>query len=556
MRLGLLTFLETMSFYLGLIPIIPILISFLLLIVFAKKNEGRNAITQFFSLLILLVGLLATVYLESSLFLFIALSFSLFLLIPHLVYRLKELKLETFKPEEHIDENKVSQDSVFDDLIEQEKELNKVLFDLSNEIILQASKSISSDSGLQETLEHINTTIIEEINADGGAILLVDSFDDIIAVKSLIGNFPPPYELSPDLPHKIVRVETNFRFANFPLNETIFGEIARTGKAELITEPLSDSRLFQNEPEEFLRLGSYIFVPLLVEDSVLGVAAFARTFESPLFTKDDFYKAEILGRFASSAVRGVFAYQELAEKTELTKESDMAVKIQERYHPKLLPAIPGLSLGHYFNIAGVCGDFFDIVPSRKDRISFVLADVAGKGMNSLLIITMLRAIMRLVLNTKHSASTILSWANRGISTEKSIDHFASLSLILYNSVDNTIQYTNAGTSPIYLWRNKNQAFECLSKNSEPIGVEKSSVYTDTKTNVEKDDIIITFTDGLIEALDAGGNQYTTERLTALVKQSRDLTGKEIAQKVRNDIITFSGNTKQHDDQTLLVIKIL
>ena len=127
---------------------------------------------------------------------------------------------------------------------------------------------------------------------------------------------------------------------------------------------------------------------------------------------------------------------------------------------------------------------------------------------------------------------------------------------MYNSVDNTIQYTNAGTSPIYLWRNKNQAFECLSKNSEPIGVEKSSVYTDTKTNVEKDDIIITFTDGLIEALDAGGNQYTTERLTALVKQSRDLTGKEIAQKVRNDIITFSGNTKQHDDQTLLVIKIL
>ena len=46
---------------------------------------------------------------------------------------------------------------------------------------------------------------------------LIDAFDDIIAVKSLIGSFPPPYELSADIPHKIIRVETNFRFASFPL---------------------------------------------------------------------------------------------------------------------------------------------------------------------------------------------------------------------------------------------------------------------------------------------------------------------------------------------------
>jgi sigma-B regulation protein RsbU (phosphoserine phosphatase) len=234
----------------------------------------------------------------------------------------------------------------------------------------------------------------------------------------------------------------------------------------------------------------------------------------------------------------------------------MAVKIQERYHPKLLPAIPGLSLGHYYNTAGVCGDFFDVVPSRKDRISFVLADVAGKGMNSLLIMTMLRSILRLVLNTTHTASTILSWANRGISTEKTIDHFASIALVLYNSIDNTIQYANAGTSPIYLLRNQTGEFECLSKNSEPIGVEKTSVYSDNSTKVEKNDIIITFTDGLIEALDSSGNQYTTSRLTRLVKRNKDLTGKEIANKIKEDIKRFSGDTKQHDDQTLLVIKIL
>lgn len=553
----MLKFSETIMFISGLIPTIPIFILFFLLMWFAKRNDGKNAITQFFSLIILIMGIIADLFFHTSLFLYIAISLTLLLLIPHLLYRLKEIKLEQ---EKSIDDFNISEtsDPSFDieNAREEEKELNKVLFDLSNEIILEASNNIASESGLQETLGHINTTIIEEINADGGVILLVDSFDDIISVKSLIGTFPPPYELAPDLPHKIVRVETNFRFASFPLNETIFGEIARTGKSELITEPLLDSRLFQNEPEDFLKLGSFIFIPLLIKDSVLGVAGFARKFDSPQFTQEEFYKAEVLGSFASSAVRGIFSYQELTERTELTKEADMAVKIQEKYHPKLLPAIPGLSLGHYFNTAGVCGDFFDIVPSRKDRISFVLADVAGKGMNSLLIMTMLRSILRLVLNTTQTAATILSWANRGISTEKTIDHFASISLILYNSTDNSIQYTNAGAIPIYLWKNKNQMFECLSTNSEPIGVEKTSIYTDTSTKVEKDDILITFTDGIIESLDAGSNQYTTERLLDLVKQNKDLTGKEIAKKVNDDIKKFSGNTKQHDDQTLLVIKIL
>lgn len=555
MGLILLDFSGTIWLVLLLLLVIPILILFVLLIRFTKKNAGKNTITQFFSLLTLVLGIAGTIIFKSFLFIVISLLFSLSLLIPHLIYRIKAVRLEKEKALEEENKRAVLEKEI-KQIRENANEENAVLFELSNEMIYEASQNLSSETGLQETLGHINSKIVEEINADGGVILLIDSFDDIIAVKSLIGTFPPPYELSPDIPHKIVRVETNFRFASFPLSENIFGEIARTGKAELITEPSLDSRFFQNEPEDFLKLGSYIFIPLLVKDSVFGVAGFARKFENPAFTKDDFYKAEILGRFASSAVHGVFSYQALAEQNELTKESEMSVKIQERYHPKLLPAIPGLSLGHYYKTAGVCGDFFDIVPSRKDRISFVIADVAGKGMNSLLIMTMLRSILRLVLNTTQTAATILSWANRGISTEKTIDHFASISLILYDSTKNTIQYTNAGTSPIYLWRNNEEKFECLSVDSEPIGVEKTSTYTDTSTKVEKDDILITFTDGLIESLDANGNQYAIERLLELVKQNKDLAGKEIAKKVKDDVKKFSGNTNQHDDQTLLVIKIL
>ena len=107
--------------------------------------------------------------------------------------------------------------------------------------------------------------------------------------------------------------------------------------------------------------------------------------------------------------------------------------------PEKMPVINKLSIGKYFEPAeNVCGDYYDIIPSRKDRISFVMSDIAGKGMVSLTIMIMVRAMIRLIANTNQSASTLLEWVNRAICSEKnSMDHFASVALINYNSIDNT-----------------------------------------------------------------------------------------------------------------------
>ncbi|HUH44426.1 MAG TPA: hypothetical protein VLZ44_04570, partial [Treponemataceae bacterium] len=205
MRLILFIFSDTISVILLLVPIVPILISIFLLLRVARKAVEKNPISQFFGLLILLLGIVATLIFKSSIYLLSTLSLALVLIIPHILYHLKEVKLEKERKKSTEDTNNNLELEI--DLIrEKDKELNKVLFELSNDIIVQASNNLSSEKGLQETLEHINTAIIEEINADGGVILLIDAFDDIIAVKSLIGSFPPPYELSADIPHKIIRV--------------------------------------------------------------------------------------------------------------------------------------------------------------------------------------------------------------------------------------------------------------------------------------------------------------------------------------------------------------
>lgn len=430
------------------------------------------------------------------------------------------------------------------------------LMDASRSFILTASQILSRDCDLSPLLDLVNDTLIRETGASGGAILLVDEFQEALAVRAFAGDFPPPYQLPEDLPHKVIRIETNFRFAQFPLAETIFGAVASSGQGELIAEPLSDSRIVQNGPEEFLRCGSYLLMPLKIQGMVIGVAALARRFGTPAFTQKDYDTADMLCTLASAAIKTVYSYQEAMERTSLLKESAIANRLQETLHPKSLPAVPGLSLGVFQQLAkGICGDYYDIIPSRKDRISFILGDVAGRGMTSLLIMVMLRSMLRLTVNTTQSAATILSWVNRGIAGETSMDHFASVALINYDSERRMVQIATGGTIPVILYRAATEKFKTISSTSEPLGVEKWSEYQDKELPVSPGDILIAYTDGLIEAPGGRGSQYSKSRLLKVVSKHIHRSAREIANCVKTDLIEFSEGSHQHDDQTLMVIKI-
>lgn len=530
-----------------MISILLTLILSVLIVKGIKKNMISNPGIIFIMLGVLLLGFIFTFLKQDLFILSLTNMVCMFLIVKQVKMQPeKEKILEVAEPEITPEPVITPKDS---------EEENSILA-TSKKFMIQATEAFAEDSGLSRLLDFINTNIIEATKADGGAVLLIDDFEDIISVKSFTGDFPPPFQLPAEIPHKIIRVETNFRFSQFPLSETIFGYVARSGKSELITEPLADERLYQNEPEEFLRLGSYIFVPLKIRDTVIGVVSLARKFDSPKFTETEFKIAQDLTDFACISIKTIYSFKDLVEHSELTKETELACSIQKRMHPKLLPLIPSLSLGCYFNTAeGVCGDYYDIIPSRKDRISFILADVAGKGMNSLVVMVMIRAIMRLIVNTTQSAATILEWVNRGICAENSIDHFASIALMNYNLETKTLQISSAGTTPVYKYTLADNDVTCVSIQSEPIGVEKTTKYLDQNISVAEGDIIFTFTDGLVETLNPSGKQYSVERLLKLIKDNASLGGKDITNLVKKDIEQFAGSSYQHDDQTLLIIKI-
>ena len=279
--------------------------------------------------------------------------------------------------------------------------------------------------------------------------------------------------------------------------------------------------------------------------------------DAGVISQEEFDAAVTLASFGAVSIHEFSAVQEVVEHNESVKEADIACRIQQLLLQKKMPSIPFADVAVYNSLAdGVCGDFYDIIVSRKDRISFTITDVVGKGMNSLMVMIMMRSMLRLIVNTKQTAGTILSWINHGISTETAIDHFASMALVNFDSTTKRINYATGGSAPIWLYSSETKDMSRISEQSEPVGVEKSTEYLDHSRQLKSGDIIVMYTDGLVESLDENGVQYSIDNLVRIVKLNHSKSAKDIISLVKNDLKQFNGNVHQHDDQTLLVVKIL
>lgn len=537
------------------------LVLLLFLFIMRIRHTSKVSIVFFVTLAIILVGSFYCYYEEHYIYFVFAIIAAQIVSLPCLVFKAFDnpKKREAKKAARKAAETAASRDNdmVSKAVIAQIEEKNKRIIDTSKDIISKMSTFFSSDNSMENFLEYCNDLLTQRINADGCVILVPDDYDNTLAVKSFKGSFPPPYKLPEDLPHKPIRVETNLRFAQFQMQDNIFGEIFTSGEPALISDSIKDPRIYQNGPEDFLRCGSYIFAPIKQVDETIGVIALSRNPDKEKFSQEDFETAIILADAVSTAMKPLYSFLDYAEHTELNKGGSIASKYQKDLLPAKLPIIPGIQIGCFSNPAeNVCGDFYDMIVSRRDRVSFVMADVAGKGMNSLIVMIMIRAILRLAVNTAQSAATILSWANRGICLDTSkIDHFASIALINYDSTTKTAEIATCGNNPVYLYTASTKEITQISTPTEPMGVTKETVFKDFKLNMNSGDIIITCTDGLLESLNENGVQYSSENLKKVIAKNSTLNAKEITNRIKDDLKKYVGIAQQYDDQSVLVVKI-
>ena len=534
---------------------------FIFMLLISLRKKAKISYVFFVIPAIIIAGSLYCYYTEYYIYFVFAIILAQAIALPYLIIKAFDnpQKREEKKAAKKAAEIAATRDAdmVSKQVVAEIEEKHQRLLDVNKDLISKLSSFFSSDNSMENYLEYCNDLIGQRVSADGCIILMADDYDNTLAVKSFKGSFPPPYKLPDDLPHKPIRVETNLRFAQFQPEGNIFGEIFTSGEPAFIPDSIRDPRIYQNGPEEFLRCGGYIFAPIKQQEGVVGLIALARLPDKEKFTKQDFDTVVILADAISTTMKPLYSFLAYAEHTELNKGGSIASKYQKDLLPAKLPVISGISIGCYsVPMEGVCGDFYDIIVSRKDRVSFIMADVAGKGMTSLIVMIMIRAILRLAVNTAQSASTIMSWTNRGICIESSkIDHFASVALINYDATTKEVDIASCGNNHIFIYKAADKSIKQISEPTEPMGVAKETEYKNQVFKLESGDIVATCTDGLVESLNENGVQYSVENLKKAIVKNCNANAKDISSRVKDDLKKYSGTAQQYDDQSLLVIKI-
>ncbi|MCX7025509.1 MAG: SpoIIE family protein phosphatase [Spirochaetes bacterium] len=423
-------------------------------------------------------------------------------------------------------------------------------------LMLSTGTALKESFAMDDILDSMNAAIMGETGATGGIVFLYDEFEDVIHVKSLRGVFPAPFALPENLPRKPNRIESYMKHLQLKPGETIFGEVAHTGKQIFIPETNKDPRIADNGEDESLRLSSLIVVPLMVEDRIIGVLSIAKSGLHEEFSEMDFDRAKVLANFGTLAVSNFFSFMEARERTVIDKSAGIAAEIQKTIIPKKLPDFTNVSFGAYTTPAkGVSGDYYDVIQTRKDRVVLAIGDVAGKGVSAALIMVMVRSILHLVTNTDRDVRTMLGWVNRGITGKIDIDSYATVGLLSVNVESGEVEYANANHLPILIFRKGMDTIETVEIKSLPIGVEKQTEYVKKVFRLEPGDVVVLYTDGVLESMNSQGKQYGRKNLGDIVAQYHALSAKDITGKIKNDLDAFVGSSRQHDDQTVLVMKM-
>jgi phosphoserine phosphatase RsbU/P len=246
-----------------------------------------------------------------------------------------------------------------------------------------------------------------------------------------------------------------------------------------------------------------------------------------------------------------------AEKERMLKELEIAKGIQQSFLPESAPDIPGFDLDG-FNLPAleVGGDFYDFIPLGTDHYGLVIADVSGKGVPAALFMALSRTLIRASAHSIDDPVSSLREANGHLVEDSKTSMFVTLFYAVLDSRAKTLTYVNAGHNPpIHVGGAGAHQVKLLSAHGIALGVVDEIDLESVKVPLNAGDLVVLYTDGVTEATNGNLEEYGIDRFTDCVLKNLGGTSREIRDAVVKDVIAFAGTQPQHDDITIMVLKV-
>jgi phosphoserine phosphatase RsbU/P len=411
--------------------------------------------------------------------------------------------------------------------------------------IIEATKKLNSTLDLGELISIILQIATRQTGAERGTVFLVDR--ERKEIWSLVGL---------GLDQQVIRL---------PAERGIAGWVAREGSAVRLENAYDDARF---EPDIDRRLGfktrQLLCLPIRNEaGDIIGVLQLLNKAES--FTDEDEAFLDALSAHVALALEKAQLHRERVEKEKMERDLALAREIQAGLLPEAPPIFPGIEIAVSHRASQmVGGDYYDFLPVQVDgreALLLVVADVEGKGAASALVMANVQATLHALADHVETLEKLpatinhklLMGARSSSTTGGRMTKYLSMFLALVDSGGRGLRYVNAGHVPPAVIRADGR-IEWLEAGGMIVGLLPDIQFESGTVALAPGDLMVACTDGITEAMDSIGTEFSRQRMADLVVGVREQDPEEIIRTVLAEVETHSRNGMYEDDRILMVMK--
>ena len=407
-------------------------------------------------------------------------------------------------------------------------------------VLYDAARFVASGSDLQSILDDILKIFTDQFKFDLCVIRILDEDRQTLTVRSQSGMTSEHFGES----------ERDLTTDTFIGETFLTNNISVVNDSDFISKPQT-AAIIRRE-----KILSFAHAPINVEGQPIGViSAFSRTAKG-IFTSEFLELFSSLAGQVGVAFRNAEQTAHLIAAKEQQRELEIAKNIQLSLLPTKIPEVYGIRLG------GVCipakevgGDYYDYLSHDDGRLDLVIADVSGHNVGAALIMSEARTMIRSRSGQFSNPDELLRELNQFLYEDLTrAELFITLFYLQYRPDTRVVEYASAGHSPTLLWQAAQN--QCLRLDPEGliVGVKKDFPYEKDSYKLASGDVLLLYTDGLIEAANEEDELFGEQRLTGLLRENHHLQPQDLINYIVDQVRLFSGHQNFTDDVSMIVLQ--
>jgi sigma-B regulation protein RsbU (phosphoserine phosphatase) len=338
--------------------------------------------------------------------------------------------------------------------------------------------------------------------------------------------------------------------------EQAFKSLQQLKSPEIVQE-LARKKKFAEAAAFLLQRGIRVVVPMMTQNDVKGFILLGDRLRGGPYTRGDLEFLASLAHLAIISIENARLFREALEKQRLEDELAIAREIQQGLLPRSLPGIEGFDVAA-INIPSkqVGGDYYDVVPITPHEVVLAIGDVSGKGTGAALLMANVQASLRAFAPMGMSLSEATARINNLTCQSTGQGKFITFFWGSLNVPQRVFRYVNAGHNPPMLFH-ADGSLEKLEVGGIILGLMNTiTPYQEGMVELRQGDVLVMYTDGVSEAMNAQGEDFTEERLEHLIRSKLSLSARQIIDEIQAALDAYTRGTPQSDDITMLVLKVL